>query len=115
MRGIVAQMQNVEIRICGKLRDQWPVMAGYRDVTNQAPCTQVSRGIQDLVRKLAIPESEQQDIRVLHVQFAQRALEAPPDQSRYARVRLHHEHEFVTLATQIAECLSEGVAPHAAP
>jgi hypothetical protein len=108
-------MHHFEIGIGGERGHERPVMRGDCEMAHQSPAAQGVRGAQNPLRGRLIPGAEQEHIRIVVPDAAQRQFDAGSDEGRHARVGLHDQHDVIALARQVAQRTRERAAAQCAP
>ncbi len=115
MRGVVAEVDDVEVASGRGRGHQGASVGGDRQISHQAARLEPLGSVENPRRHGPVPHAEQQHIGVIEAQGTQRALQAPAHQGRGPRIRLDHQRELIAPRAEAAQRGAERIAPHAAP
>src|SRR5579859_4105786 len=92
-----------------------PAVRRQREVADQPSLLNFARGVQNTRRDGLVPQTQEQNVRGVHLQLAQSTLETPSDESGNPRIGLYDQNQAIALRAQIADRLSESSTAPAAP
>ena len=99
---VVAHVPDADARVLQDLREERAVVARQRNVLHLAGLDQRHRRVVDALGRLAVVPAEQEHVRVVHPQLAQRLVHRAREPKPEARVALHAHHQL--LAPGLGRC-----------
>src|SRR5271157_5657793 len=96
MYGVVAHMKDINIAIMvGKCCCLWPVVGRDSDSADQTALAKPQRLVEDCRADVLVPESQQENVSVIHAERLQCSLQTPRNHCGDTRIRLDDEAELI--------------------